>query len=372
MNKAIDISAVELTTERLKLRPWRESDLDDFYAYASVDGVGQMAGWKPHSSKEESAEILSMFIEEKKTFALEYEGKVIGSVGIEEYNETFYPELDALYGREIGYALSKDYWGQGFMPEAVQAVLSYLFREVRLDFVLVGHFDWNTQSRRVIQKCGFHYSKTTDFETQLGTTEKSVNYILYREEALRKKLTHKGTQTIETERLVLRRATVADAPAMFKNWASDPEVSKFLTWPPHSSAELTEKIISGWVESYEDESYYTWMIELRELGEPIGSISVVSHDDSMAKAEIGYCIGTAWWHQGIMTEAVKAVIAYLFDEVGMNRLEAKHDPNNPHSGDVMRKCGMTYEGILRKAGKSNQGIHDNACYAILREGKRTV
>lgn len=83
MNPEIDISNVILKTERLLIRPWRQSDLDDFYSYASVDGVGQMAGWKPHESKEESKIILDMFISHKKTFALEYQGKVIGSVGIE-------------------------------------------------------------------------------------------------------------------------------------------------------------------------------------------------------------------------------------------------------------------------------------------------
>ena len=85
MNKHIDISNIVLSTNRLTLRPWRESDLNDFYEYASVDGVGQMAGWNPHRSIEESKTILSHFISGKHVFALEYQGKVIGSLGIEEY-----------------------------------------------------------------------------------------------------------------------------------------------------------------------------------------------------------------------------------------------------------------------------------------------
>ena len=85
MNAAIDISNVTLRTERLLLRPWRLTDLDDFYAYASVDGVGQMAGWKPHGSRKESRAVLDCFIENKRTFALQYEGRVVGSVGIEQY-----------------------------------------------------------------------------------------------------------------------------------------------------------------------------------------------------------------------------------------------------------------------------------------------
>ena len=182
MNAKIDLSHVILTTPRLVLRPFRETDLEDLYEYARVDGVGQMAGWLPHQSIEESRMVLGMFIEGKKTFAIEYEGKVIGSLGIEEYSEENYPELDALQGREIGYVLSKAYWGQGLMPEAVKAVIAWLFREVQLDFIICGHFDWNSQSRRVIEKCGFRYIKTVEYETRFGTVENAFDYILYHPE----------------------------------------------------------------------------------------------------------------------------------------------------------------------------------------------
>ena len=182
MNKQIDITNVVLTTERLTLRPWRESDLNDFYEYASVDGVGQMAGWNPHRNMEESKTILSHFIEGKRVFALEFEGKVIGSLGIEEYREENYPELHNLQGREIGYVLSKAYWGQGLMPEAVKAVISWLFSSERLDFILIGHFDHNMQSKRVIEKCGFKYIKTATIETRVGTVENTLEYILYADE----------------------------------------------------------------------------------------------------------------------------------------------------------------------------------------------
>lgn len=182
MNKPIDITGVVLKTDRLTLRPWREADLGDFNAYASVDGVGQMAGWNPHRDLDESRQILAHFMEGKHVFALERHGKVIGSLGVEKYKEENYPELDSLQGRELGYVLSKDYWGQGLMCEAVKTVLAWLFREVKLDFVLVGHFDWNDQSRRVVEKCGFSYIKTTSFETKYGTVEKALDYIMYHPE----------------------------------------------------------------------------------------------------------------------------------------------------------------------------------------------
>ena len=179
MNKPIDITGLTLKTDRLVLRPFRESDLQDFYDYAKVDGVGQMAGWLPHKDMDESRRILDMFMREKKTFALELGGKVIGSLGIEFYNEKDYPEFSHLTGREIGYVLSKDYWGQGLMPEAVQAVVRYLFEAEALDFLICGHFERNARSRRVIEKCGFRYIRTVRFETEYGTEDQSLEYILH-------------------------------------------------------------------------------------------------------------------------------------------------------------------------------------------------
>jgi len=87
--------------------------------------------------------------------------------------------LAQLHGREIGYVLSKDYWGRGLMPEAVKAVIQYLFEAENLDFIIAGHFKRNAQSARVIQKCGFAYIKTIPYETQYGTVETSVEHILY-------------------------------------------------------------------------------------------------------------------------------------------------------------------------------------------------
>ena len=179
MNKQIDITGIALKTQRLILRPWKESDLEDFYEYAKVDGVGQMAGWLPHSSMEESKMILNRFIEGKKTFAIELAGKVIGSVGVEQYNEANFPELQEKQGRAIGYVLSKDYWGRGIMPEAVQAVIQWLFKEAGLDFVLISHYEWHHQSQRVIQKCGGEPIKTTVHETRFGTRENTIENIIW-------------------------------------------------------------------------------------------------------------------------------------------------------------------------------------------------
>ncbi len=176
---------------------------------------------------------------------------------------------------------------------------------------------------------------------------------------------HLGTERLETQRLILRRFTLEDAPAMFENWASDPEVTKYLTWPTHASVDISAMVLSDWVSHYDEENYYQWAIVPKDLGQPIGSIAVVHSDDRAGKVEVGYCIGKKWWRQGYVSEAFSEVIRFLLREVGVNRVDARHDPNNPHSGAVMRKCGMTYEGTLRQADRNNQGICDSCIYTIL-------
>ena len=180
MNASVDISGLRLETMRLILRPWRQEDLEDFYAYASVDGVGEMAGWSHHRSREESQAVLDRFIAGKKTFALELKetGHVVGSLGIEECDPEEYDEPD-LYGRELGYVLSKEYWGRGLMPEAVRAVIDCCFRDLHFDFLTCCHFKRNGRSRRVIEKCGFHYVKDISYTTQAGEAEDSCLYIQY-------------------------------------------------------------------------------------------------------------------------------------------------------------------------------------------------
>lgn len=178
---------------------------------------------------------------------------------------------------------------------------------------------------------------------------------------------HKGTKQIETERLLLRPFTMNDAPAMYKNWASDEEVTRFLMWPFHKELAVSESVLQEWTKNYCKKDYYQWAIVFREFcDEPIGSISVVNTiDETVKKAHIGYCIGKTWWHRGITSEALKAVMDFLFDEVGVNRIEARHDPRNPNSGAVMKKCGLRFEGTLRQSDWNNQGVCDASYYALL-------
>src|SRR5690554_324686 len=179
---------------------------------------------------------------------------------------------------------------------------------------------------------------------------------------------HKGTEMLETERLILRRFTIDDADAMFNNWANDPEVTKYLTWLPHGKVDITRNLLESWIKEYEDLEKYNWTIVLKNIGKPIGSISVVEASNIWERAEIGYCMGKKYWNQGIMTESLKAVVNYLITQIGFKRIQATHHVDNPASGKVMLKTGMKYEGRLRKYIKNNQGqFVDCDMYAILDE-----
>ena len=177
---------------------------------------------------------------------------------------------------------------------------------------------------------------------------------------------HKGTKMIETKRLVLRQFQKNDAEAMFKDWESDSKVTEFLRWKTALSVKEAEQVLEEWVKRYEAIDFYQWAIVLKEIEEPIGSISVVGKNEKLDMVHIGYCIGSKWWHQGITSEAFQAIISFFFEEVGVNRIESQHDPNNPNSGLVMKKCGLKYEGTLRQADWSNRGIVDACIYSLLK------
>ena len=185
MDFPLDLTNITIETDRLLLRAFTEGDLDDFYAYARVPGVGEMAGWPHHTSIETTKAILQSFLENKDVFAIVHkaDNKVIGSFGLHGAwinRETAYQHLKA---KNIGYVLSKEYWGQGLMPEAVGAVLKYGFSTLGMDAFSIEHFIENPQSGRVIEKCGFTFVKEGTYHAKLlGKTFNERRYIMTKED----------------------------------------------------------------------------------------------------------------------------------------------------------------------------------------------
>ncbi|MCL2150917.1 MAG: GNAT family N-acetyltransferase [Coriobacteriia bacterium] len=174
---------------------------------------------------------------------------------------------------------------------------------------------------------------------------------------------HRGTQTIYTDRLVLRRIKPGDGKEIFFNWANDAVVTQYLTWLPHKDVAESKSVAQAWSHEYSRLDFYLWGIEIG--GNLIGTISAHNINELMRSVEVGYAIGRAWWGQGIMTEALTAVIDYLF-QTGFNRIAAFHHLDNPASGRVMQKSGMTFEGTLRQYAMDNRGtIIDVRLYSIV-------
>ena len=179
-------------------------------------------------------------------------------------------------------------------------------------------------------------------------------------------LTHKGTRELRTERLTLRKYLMSDAEAMYKNYLTDERVTRFLSWKPYKSVEEARSFLSTQVDEYANDNVYHWAIELND--EVIGGISAFSISEKNRSCEIGYCIAYDFWNKGIVSEALRAVMDFLFAEVGMHRIMAKHAAENPASGKVMIKCGMTYEGKLREYYLHYDGTRsDSLVYGILKD-----
>ena len=151
---------------------------------------------------------------------------------------------------------------------------------------------------------------------------------------------HCGTQTIETERLTLRRLLSADADQMYENWASDPAVTKYLRWDPHPNAAHTAELLRAWETLYPNDDYYQWCCVEKATGAVFGTISLFLDEEGW---ECGYCFGQRWWGKGYATEAARAVVRYWFDTVGADELSCCHALGNPASGRVMQKAGFVYD-----------------------------
>lgn len=339
----IDVTNIRIETQRLILRPWRESDLEDFYEYAKVDGVGQRCGWLPHKNMEESRLILGMFIEEKKTLALELKdgGKVIGSIGLESRDADLGIPEDQM-GREIGYVLSQDYWGCGYMPEAVKAVIDYCFYQLRFHWLTCGHFVWNDQSRRVVEKCGFRYVRDVIHQTRFGTEEPTKLYVLYNPRYMTASFDATGVY-LETERLILRPWQEGDFEDFYA-YTGDELVAPGMGWKQMETEEEARKLFEEYISSNE-----SLALVLKEEGRVVGDISVQARPwerypiERPAKGrEFGFGLRSAYWGRGLMPEAVRAVAAYCLDTQGYDFITCGHFFGNDKSRRVIEKCGFVH------------------------------
>lgn len=343
----VDVTNIRIETERLVLRPWQESDVNDFFEYASVDGVGQMAGWLPHKNLAESREVLSIFISGKKTFALELKenGKVIGSLGLEERDEKLdLPQHWA--GREIGYVIGKEYWGRGLVPEAVKAVIDYCFKELDFDWLTCGHFVWNHQSRRVVEKCGFRYIKDIIHHTRFGTEEQTKLYILENTDKIIRRMSapvDAASITLETDRLLIRPVKHEDLTDIHEI-TNDPHVAETAGFSISQDMDASAKRMLEYMDDNE-----TLAVVLKENNKMIGTVSLQKRNwiqypihRGIRGREFGFDLNRSYWGQGLMPEAVKAVRDHCFEKLDYDFLSVGHFLGNFRSERAIEKCGFVF------------------------------
>ncbi|HEX3048174.1 MAG TPA: GNAT family protein [Bacillota bacterium] len=171
--------------------------------------------------------------------------------------------------------------------------------------------------------------------------------------------------TLETERLLLRKFELSDAADMFE-YASDPEVTRYLTWDCHRSIDNSLGFIRYTLDRYQNDETGDWGIVLKKNRKFIGSCGFVWVDWNNSCGQIGYVLSRKYWGQGIVTEAVQCLIRFAFERLGLNRIEAVHFIPNQASGRVMQKAGMRYEGIERERIFAKGRYLDVKVYAIVK------
>ena len=165
---------------------------------------------------------------------------------------------------------------------------------------------------------------------------------------------NKGTEKIGTDRLILRKFLKTDAHNMYNNWAKEECIAVGAGFPVHTDEAVTQEVINIWIDEYKKEHTYNWAIELKSINEIIGSITVVKKDLKNDIFEIGYSVGSKWWNKGYATEALRAVINYLFKDVEVYCIEGACRASNIASIKVLTKCNMKQEAVLR-----NRRIYNN-------------
>ncbi len=349
-----------LETERLILRPLTVEDAPAVFEWASDERVAKYMIYPAHKSIDTTLDWLRSIDHTTDTaydfgFVEKSSGKLIGSGGL-------YWESDNQQWR-VGYNLHFERWHQGYATEAAREIVRFAKENLHAERIGSCHAVENPNSGRVLKNCGLVFTKYGEYPKIDGSMTFLCKEYLWTKNG--EELTHhKGTVTLKTERLTLRKFKESDDTDIFE-WASNPKVTRYLSYPTHESYADSKKIAKLWAEEAQQTDKYNWAIEFG--GKVIGNICVVSHDN-LWEAGMGWQIDALYWNQGIMTEAATAVFDFLFCEVGFHRISAGHDTRNPASGKVMEKLGMKKEGLFPQFYyKVGFGTGDAQKYGILKE-----
>ena len=171
-----------------------------------------------------------------------------------------------------------------------------------------------------------------------------------------------GSIKLETDRLILRRFTIEDAESIYRNWAMDKDIMSYINRPAHNSLEDSIGTLREWVANYNNPDFFQWAVTLKGQDEPIGCISGMDYNPNLKFVTLDYCIAREYWNKGLMTEGLREVVRYLFEDVKINRIEGRHTKENIAPGRVMENSFMRYEYTL----KGNKSFKDTRIYSVLK------
>ena len=366
----------ELKTERLLLRPFSLSDIDDVLSYASDDewAAFRLRPYDRRAAERMVARALLTSWDKEAEFAIVLDGRVIGrfSLTVDHKHQT----------AELGYEIARDMWGRGLAAEASVAVCEWGFREYGLARIDAWADSRNKRSVRVMEKLGMIYEgRHRSYEVGRGRRVDGVSYAVLRDEwserrgplpsivtATRKyDTTDRGEcHRLTTPRLVLRPFAPGDVDDVFK-YARDPEWAEYLPEAPQPYARKdAEKFIADQMMA-PPEKQASWAIVLDGTG--IGGI-ILAVDAQHETGEIDYALAKTHWGQGFMPEAAGAVVDWGFRQRGLRKISSHPDIRNRRSWRVLEKLGMVREGLSRSHRKDPRPGYprvDVVSYGLLRE-----
>ena len=370
---------VELKTDRLLLRPFKLEDVDDVYAYAKDPEWDRYLGLplpQPYARRDAEEYVAGRVLADwstEPTFAIVLDSTVIGGIGLRI--------IETHQRAELGYALARVHWGKGLMPEAVQAVIDWAFREYGSAKIYATADLRNGRSTRVMEKLGMTREGVLRSHGKArGERVDEVYYGIIREEwlgddnpmppapqvapAKPPEGTAQAAEPVElnTKRLLLRPFSLEDVDDVFR-YRSDTKWARYLPHvpQPYTRKAAEEAVARNVLESWETDP--TWAVVLDQR--LIGGVWLMDIQNEIG--ELGYELSREHWGHGLMPEAALGAITWGFESRGLAKIHASTDSRNTRSERVMQKLGMSREGLLRSHFKAREGRSDSLHYGILRE-----
>lgn len=325
-SKEYERQAIEYKEEHFKNGEKKISACSKWYKIADYDE------WLKHLENNSKKETVEENCSVATTFfgVRESDNKIVGMIDI---RHELINDFLRNYAGHIGYGVRPSERRKGYATQMLSLALKYCKDELKLKEVMISCDKENEGSRKTILNAGGKLEKEY-------IAENGENVQLYWIE-LNPIMKQNGiVDTLETERLILRDLRESDAESAFKNWTCDDDVSRYVSWSTHKNVDETREYLRGEIRKCKEEDYYTWGIVLKENQELIGAIS--AFDSEEGRKEIGYNITKKYWRNGYTTEALKEVMRYLIEDIGIKKFICKHAELNPASGAVMRKAGFKY------------------------------